>query len=114
MRNWVLYLHDINDAISTIDEFIAGMALEDFSRDKKTMSAVRDQIMIIGEAVNHLPDEILSQYPQIPWRDIVGMRNVLVHSYFRTDPELLFLVATERLASLTPIITGMIKKNPLS
>jgi len=74
MRNWVLYLHDINEAISTIHEFIAGMTLEEFSRDKKTMSAVRDQIMIIGEAVNHLPDEILSGYPQVPWRDIVGMR----------------------------------------
>ncbi|WP_319539131.1 DUF86 domain-containing protein [uncultured Methanospirillum sp.] len=110
MRNWVLYLHDINEAISTIHEFIAGMTLEEFSLDKKTMSAVRDQIMIIGEAVNHLPDEILSEYPQVPWRDIVGMRNVLVHSYFRTDPELLFLVATERLASLSMVITGMIKE----
>lgn len=113
MRNWVLYLHDINEAISMIHEFIAGMTLEDFSRDKKTMSAVRDQIMIIGEAVNHLPGEILSRYPHIPWRDIVGMRNVLVHSYFRTDPELLFLVATERLASLSRVISGMIEKYPL-
>lgn len=112
MRYWVLYLHDILEAIKSIDEFITGMALEDFSRDKKTMSAVRDQIMIIGEAVNHLPDEVLSDYPQVPWRDIVGMRNVLVHSYFRTDPELLFLVATERLSSLAPIITGMIDRYP--
>ena len=113
MRNWILYLYDINDAISSIDEFIAGMTLEEFSRDKKTISAVRDQIMIIGEAVNHLPDEILSEYPQVPWRDIVGMRNVLVHSYFRTDPELLFLVATERLKSLILIISAMIKKYSL-
>lgn len=113
MRAWVLFLHDILEAISMIDEFIAGMTIEEFSRDKKTISAVRDQIMIIGEAVHHLPEEILCEYPQVPWRDIVGMRNVLVHSYFRTDPELLFLVATERLASLSPVITGMIEKYPL-
>jgi uncharacterized protein with HEPN domain len=110
MRSWILYLHDINEAISLISEFIDDLTLEEFSHDKKTMSAVRDQIMIIGEAVNHLPNEILSEYPDIPWRDIVGMRNVLVHSYFRTDPELLFLVATERLVSLSPIIISMISK----
>ncbi len=110
MRTWVLFLYDIDEAISSIDEFIAGMTIEEFSRDKKTISAVRDQIMIIGEAVHHIPDEILTEYPQIPWRDIVGMRNVLVHSYFRTDPELLFMVATERLATLSPVISGMIAK----
>lgn len=104
------FLHDINEAISAIDEFIADMALEEFSRGKKTMSAVRDQIMIIGEAVNHVPGEILSEYTEVPWRDIVGMRNVLVHSYFRTDPELLFLVANDRLGSLSPIIKNMISK----
>ena len=86
------------------------MTIEEFSRDKKMISAVRDQIMIIGEAVHHIPDEILTEYPQIPWRDFVGMRNVLVYSYFRTDPELLFMVATERLASLSPVISGMISK----
>lgn len=111
MRNWVPYLHDIKEAIGTIDVFITGIALDEFSEDK-TISAVRDQIMIIGEAVNHLPHEVFTEYPDIPWRDIVGMRNVLVHSYFRTDPELLYLVATERLSSLTPIITGMIGRYP--
>ena len=55
MRSWILYLHDINEAISLISEFIDDLTLEEFSHDKKTMSAVRDQIMIIGEAVNHLP-----------------------------------------------------------
>ncbi len=108
-----MYLHDIDDAISTIEEFIAGMDLEEFSRDKKTLSAVRDQIMIIGEAVNHIPDEILAKYPFVPWREIVGMRNVLIHSYFRTDPELLFLVATERLSSLSPIINKMCEMYPI-
>lgn len=108
MRTWVLFLYDIDEDISSIDEFIAGMTIEEFSRDKKTIRAVRDQIMIIGEAVHHIPDEILTEYPQIPWRDFVGMRNVLVHSYFRTDPELLFMVATERLATLSPVISGMI------
>lgn len=107
MRAWILYLHDIIEAISTIHEFISGMDIDDFHRDKKTMSAVRDQIMIIGEAVNHLPMEILEKYPDVPWRDIVGMRNVLIHSYFRTDPEMLYLVATERLSSLEPIVKAM-------
>ncbi|MDD1723773.1 MAG: hypothetical protein LUQ07_01440 [Methanospirillum sp.] len=48
------------------------MTLEEFSRDKKTMSAVRDQIMIIGEAVNHLPEELLSGYPEVPGKRLSG------------------------------------------
>ena len=64
--------------------------------------------MIIGEAVNHIPSEILEKYPDVPWRDIIGMRNVLIHSYFRTDPDMLYLVATERLSSLEPIVKAMV------
>ena len=98
------------DAIDCIESFTSGYSYDEFCQDQKTMSAVRDQIMIIGEAVNHVPGEILSEYTEVPWRDIVGMRNVLVHSYFRTDPELLFLVANDRLGSLSPIIKNMISK----
>ena len=110
MRDWILYLYDIKDAITSIQDFISGMDFEEFKTDKKTMSAVRDQIMIIGEAAGHLPPEIISNYPEIPWRDIVGMRNVLIHSYFRTDPELLFLAASERINSLEPVIDKIFKE----
>jgi len=55
---------------------------------------------IIGEAVNHLPDEIRKNYPDVPWRQISGMRNVIIHEYFGVTMEMIWLVATEDIVEL--------------
>lgn len=76
------------------------MPFDDFIDDEKTISAVRDQIMIIGEAVKHIPVEITEKYRETPWDEIAGMRDVLIHAYFRTDERLLYLSATRDIPQL--------------
>ncbi|MDD1729415.1 MAG: DUF86 domain-containing protein [Methanospirillum sp.] len=78
------------EAIDRIDEFTKDYSYEEFCQDPKTVSAIRDQLMIIGEAARNIPEDIRSCYPDIPWEGMVGSRNILIHQYFRSDPELLF------------------------
>ena len=100
MRDPRLFLQDILDACTRIDRFIGPMSLDDFSDDDKTLSAVRDQIMIIGEAVKQIPVEMKVKYPAIPWDEIAGMRDILIHAYFRTDVRLIYKTATRDIAEL--------------
>jgi uncharacterized protein with HEPN domain len=110
MRNYLLSIKDILDSIESIEEFLHRMPFEEFKTDKKTISAVRDQMMVIGEAMKNVPEDIRDHNPEIPWKEIAGMRDVLIHSYFRTDPEMLFLAASVRLHQIKPILKQMYLK----
>jgi len=57
------------------------MKYPDFEQDKRTRYAVERQLLVIGEAANHLPENYLSKHQQIPWRQIIGMRNIIAHEY---------------------------------
>lgn len=78
------------------------MDYETFSRDNKTVYAVIRAVEVIGEAAANVPDEIRSKYPSLPWRDIRGMRNKLVHQYFGVNMEVVWQTIQEDL----PMITG--------
>jgi uncharacterized protein with HEPN domain len=82
MRDYTLYLKDILAAIDSIESFTAGMGLDAFQADDKTTSAVMRKLEVIGEAVKQIPDEIRQRHPQVPWREMAGMRDKLIHFYF--------------------------------
>ena len=73
----LIYLKDIKKAIESIKNFIHGMNFEQFKNDDRTSSAVIRKFEIIGEATKNIPDVIKEKYPQIPWKDITGMRDKL-------------------------------------
>jgi uncharacterized protein with HEPN domain len=78
-------INHILDAIVEIETYISGASFEDFSDNSMMVYACIKQLEIIGEAVNHLSISITSEYQDIEWKQIVGLRNVLVHEYFGVD-----------------------------
>lgn len=76
------YIEDIIEAMDDAMSFVEGMEYDDFIKDRKTIYAVIRTIEIIGEAVKKIPDRVKNRYPEIPWRDMAGMRDKLIHEYF--------------------------------
>lgn len=77
-----LRLQDIVEAIDRILEYTASLSLESFKADTRTVDAVVRNIEVIGEATRHLDADTAAQLPQVPWRELQAMRNLLIHEYF--------------------------------
>lgn len=104
MRDPALCLKDILESIDLIEQFVAGMELDDFRKDIKTSDAVMKRLENIGEATKHIPDEIKDQYPEVPWKEMAGMRDKLVHFYFGVKHELVWSAVKGRIPSLIPLL----------
>ena len=100
MRRERLFLEDIVAAADAIAEFTLRSDQASFEADRMLRSAVLHQLMIIGEAVAHLPQEMRERYPGIPWTDIKAFRNIIVHDYFGIDWEEAWRSATTRVPVL--------------
>lgn len=80
-RDFKIYLEDILECIHKINQYILGLDFQSFSSDEKTIDAVIRNLEIIGEASRNISNEIRDKHPEIKWRGIIGLRNVLVHEY---------------------------------
>ena len=89
-RKVEFFLKDILQSISDIEAFVGQMSKDDFLKDRKTQSAVVRQIEIIGEAIKYLPVELKATYLHVPWKEIAGMRDVIIHEYFGVDTDLVW------------------------
>lgn len=98
------YLQDILDAIAAIEQFTEGTEFEAFSQNLEKVFAVSRAIEIIGKAVKRIPDSVRSQYPHIPWRDIAGMRDKLIHDYFNADVAIVWKAVQEDIPLLKTAI----------
>ncbi|MCB4791356.1 MAG: DUF86 domain-containing protein [Elusimicrobia bacterium] len=87
MRNNKLYLEDIREAAARIMEYTRPLTSDGFVSDTKTFDAVIRNLEIIGEAAKNIPEAFKSKYPDVEWKAIVGMRNILTHEYFGLDYE---------------------------
>jgi len=99
-RDWRLYAEDIIEACEKVRRYIEGMTYEAFLADDRTRDAVIRNIEIIGEAAKGIPDSIAAGAPEIPWRNVRGMRDVLAHGYFGASNEIIWATATGRLAEI--------------
>ncbi len=99
------YVKDISDSIEHAEEFVEGYGLEDFKKDRKTLYAVIRAIEIIGEASKKIPKSVRAKYPDIPWKDMAGMRDKLIHEYFGVDVEVLWKTVQQDLPTLKVLIS---------
>jgi uncharacterized protein with HEPN domain len=90
MRDSKLYLKDILAAMEAIEQFVKGIDFETFKNDDMMSSAVIRKFEILGEATKNIPEEIKQKYSAIPWKDMSGMRDRLIHFYFGIKYELVW------------------------
>lgn len=106
-----LYLQHVLDAIEAIEDFTAE-GREQFFADAKTQSAVIRQIEIISEAVKQLSAALTTAEPSIPWRQIAGTRDRLIHAYFRVDLEAVWSMVQNDLPNLKAEVLRMLGGGP--
>ncbi len=106
-RDWGLRIDDIIDALQTIASYIDGITYDQWVNDRKTIDAVIRNIEIIGEAAHHIPEDIQSRYADIPWAQMRGIRNLLIHEYFGVDIDIIWQTITGDLPDLLTKITAL-------
>ena len=95
-RDALLYVADIVAAGGAILRYTDGVSFEAFAANDEKRSAVERQVFVIGEVAARLPDEWKQRRPDVPWRKIVGLRNLLAHGYWAIDAEELWDVARNK------------------
>lgn len=106
-RDWKQHIEDILEATAKIQRYTEGMTLESFAADERTLDAVIRNLTVIGEAARHVPAEVQARYPQVPWAEMRGMREVVVHRYFGVSLFILWQTVEENLPPLVPMLTAI-------
>lgn len=107
-RIYTDYLHDILDYANRAEQFVQGMSEEQFMADLKTQGAVIHAVIIIGEAASKIPTSIREQYPEVPWRAAITMRNRLIHAYPGVDLGVVWDTMTNDLPSLKAQVAAIL------
>lgn len=108
-RDVKIYLKDILEAINAIEKFVEGLDFEEFKKDDKTSSAVIRKFEIIGEATRNIPKNFRNKYSQIPWKEMVGFRDKLIHFYFGIKYELVWEAIKKDLPELKSMIQNIME-----
>ena len=108
-RESVDYIKDISEAVSKIEQFTQGIKYHDFVKDEKTVFAVLRAFEIIGEATKNVSKSIKTKYANVPWREMTGIRNKLIHEYFGVINQVIWKTLKEDIPPLKPKIEQILQ-----
>jgi len=108
-RSYRMFAEDILEAMDKIERYTRGLTYETFVKNEMVVDAVMRNLEIIGEASRNIPEDIRGKYPDIPWKRMVGLRNIAIHQYFGVDLGIVWEIITRNLPETRPMIAEMLK-----
>lgn len=109
-REFILYLEDMIKSMERIEEYLCGLDFIKFKMTYMVVDAVIRNYEIIGEAAKKVPIEIQVKYPEIPWKKMYGLRNLIAHEYFGIDYEMIWEIAKKNLPENRKALQEIITK----
>jgi len=107
-RTYVDYIRDMLEYAEKARQFVGDLSLEEFRRDEQKTLATIKALEIIGEGGRHIPKGVRDRYAEVPWKKIVGIRNIVVHEYFGVDAEVIWKTVRNDLPPLCSQLAGML------
>jgi uncharacterized protein with HEPN domain len=108
MRDDQAYLSHILEAIETIESYIVGSTFDEFKANKMMVDAVVRELEIIGEASNHLSDDLRERHADVPWLKMRGLRNFVIHEYFSVNEKIVWDTCKQNLPELKAQISRLV------
>ena len=102
------YLWDMRQAAQEVSEFMKNVKFAEFEKNKALRYAVERQLLVIGEAANHISPQFRSKHLQVPWPDIIGLRNILAHEYGEILIGRVWIAATTSTPELLKSLKGLL------
>ena len=96
------------EAINKIERFTQDLSFEEFAQDELVIDGVLRNLEIIGEAARNIPNEVREIYPKVPWTRMVGLRNIVIHAYFKVDLSIIWQIIQANLPDTKPLIEAML------
>jgi uncharacterized protein with HEPN domain len=110
-RAWILRVLDMLDATEFVMAAAQGLTFAEFEADRLRRDAVRFNMMVIGEAAGTLPADLQARYPQIPWQEMRGMRNIIAHSYFSVSDEIIWDTIEQELPAFAGVLNEILEND---
>jgi uncharacterized protein with HEPN domain len=109
-KNWKIRISDILECIAKIRRYTKGYTFDDFEEDEKTIDSVLRNLEIIGEAARHVPADVKEQYPEIPWAEMLTMRNIVIHEYHGVNLQIIWQTLKEDLPPLVSTLKRILQE----
>ena len=109
-RVYKMFVEDILEAMDKIERYIKDLRYEEFVKNEMVVDAVIRNLEIIGEASRNIPEDAREKHPEIPWKRMIGLRNIAIHEYFGIDLSIIWEIITKNIPETRPVIKEMLKE----
>lgn len=110
-RDWLLYVEDMQECTGRVLRYTAGMDRAAYEADERTQDAVLRNLEILGEAAKNVPTEPRARYPDVDWRALAGLRDILAHAYHRVANDIIWDVVESEIKPLQMRVEAILKEH---